>query len=68
MGSESHLRRGSPQKVSWKPLGALLEALGVEKSELKSLLGRSWRALGPCYSAQTSRLNLSKWWDRKAQL
>ena len=38
MGSESHLRRGSPQKASWKPLGALLEALGAEKTKLESLL------------------------------
>ena len=30
MGSESHLRRGSPQKASWRPLGALLEALGAD--------------------------------------
>ena len=50
MGSESHLRRGSPQKASWKPLGALLEALGAEKTTLESLLGRSWGALDPCYS------------------
>ena len=32
MGSESHIRRGSPQKASWRPLGALLEASGAEKS------------------------------------
>ena len=32
MGSESHLRRGSRQKTSWRPLGALLEASGAEKS------------------------------------
>ena len=30
IGSESHLRRGSPQKASWRALGALLKALGVE--------------------------------------
>ena len=38
MGSESYLRHGSPQKASWKPLGALLEALGAEKTKLESLL------------------------------
>ena len=31
MESESHLRRGSPQKASWKPLVTLLEAHGAEK-------------------------------------
>ena len=40
MGSESHLRRGSPQKASWKPLGALLDALGAEKKRLGKALGR----------------------------
>ena len=39
IGSESHLRRGSPQKASWRPLGALLEALGAEKISLERLLG-----------------------------
>ena len=34
MGSESHRRRGSPQKASWRPLGALLEPLGAEKSNI----------------------------------
>ena len=38
IGSESHLRRGSPQKASWRPLGTLLEALGAEKTKLESLL------------------------------
>ena len=56
MGSESYLRRGSPRKASWKPLGALLDALGAEKSNLGIALGRSWAALGPCYSAQAPRI------------
>ena len=38
MGSESHLRRGSLQKASWKPLGTLLEALAAEITKLESLL------------------------------
>ena len=38
IGSESHLRRGSLQKTSWRPLGTLLEALGAEKTKLESLL------------------------------
>ena len=38
MGSESHRRRGSPQKASWRLLGALLELLGAEKTKLESLL------------------------------
>ena len=38
IGSESHLRRGSLQKASWRPLGTLLEALGAEKTKLESLL------------------------------
>ena len=33
MGSESHLRRGSPQKASWNPLGTLLGTLGAEKTK-----------------------------------
>ena len=53
MGPESHLRRGSPQEASWRPLGARLDALGAEKSNLGIALGRSWAALGPCYSAKT---------------
>ena len=44
MGSESHLRRGSPQKASWRPLGALLEASGAEKSKFGGLLEPSWSA------------------------
>ena len=32
MGSESHLRRGSRQKASWKPLGAVLGGSRTEKS------------------------------------
>ena len=40
MGSESHLRRGGPQKASGEPLGALLEALGAEKKKLGTALGR----------------------------
>ena len=39
IGSESHLRRGSPQKASWGPLGALLEASGADKK-------LAWRPLG----------------------
>ena len=46
MGSDSHLRRASPQKPSWKPLGTLLEALGAEKKISWQPLGRSWRPLG----------------------
>ena len=38
MGPESHLRRGSLQKASWRALGTLLEALGAEKTKLESLL------------------------------
>ena len=38
MVSESHLRRGSPQKASWRPLGTLLEAFGAQKSNWKRLL------------------------------
>ena len=45
MWSESHLRRGSPQKASWRPLGTLLEPLGAEKSHIGIALGRSWRPL-----------------------
>ena len=60
MGSESHLRRGSPQKASWKPLGALLEALGAEKTKLESLLAALGRLLVPVIAPQTPRLNLSK--------
>ena len=41
MGSESHLRRGSLQIASWKRLGALLDALGAEKSNIGFALGRS---------------------------
>ena len=37
-GSGTHLRRISPQKASWRPLGALLEPLGAEKTNLESLL------------------------------
>ena len=39
IGPESHLRRGTLRKASWRPLGALLEALGAEKSNVESLLG-----------------------------
>ena len=56
MGPESYPRRGSPQKLSWRPLGALLDALGAEKSKLGTALGRSWAALGACYSAKTPRV------------
>ena len=42
MGSESHLRRGSFQKASWRPLGAILEASGAEKVCLEA----SWSRLG----------------------
>ena len=45
IGSESHLRRGSSQKASWKPLGTLLEASGAEKKILGAALGRSKRNL-----------------------
>ena len=38
---ESHLRRGTLRKASWRPLGALLEALGAEKSNCGIALGRS---------------------------
>ena len=44
MGSESHLRRGRPQKTSWKPLRSLLEASW-------NALGRSWNALGALLDA-----------------
>ena len=52
MGSESHLRRGSPQKASWKPLVALLEALGAEKTKLESLLA-ALGGLSRQFSAKT---------------
>ena len=49
IGSESHLRRGSPQKVSWRPLGALLEPLGASwsrKNKVGIALGALLRLLG----------------------
>ena len=46
MGSESHLRRGRRQEASWEPLGALLEALGAEKSNWGAALGRPRGASG----------------------
>ena len=50
MGSESHLRRGSPQKASWKPLGALLEGFGGRKNKVGIALGRSWGPLKTGFS------------------
>ena len=55
------------------PLEDLLERswklLEPTKAKLESLLAALGRLLVPLsYSAQTPRLNLSKWWDRKAQL
>jgi len=47
MRSESHLRRGSLQKASWKRLGALLDALRAEKTNLESLLGALGALLEP---------------------
>ena len=47
-----------------KPLGGLLERswrLLEPKKNMESLLGRSWGALGPCYTQKTLRLNLIKW-------
>ena len=58
-GSESHLRRGSPQKASWRPLGALLEALGAEKTKLESLLaalGSLSRQMSPQKSKMGPRI------------
>ena len=40
MGSESHLRRGTLRKASWRPLEALLERLlEPQKVIVESLLG-----------------------------
>ena len=55
-----------------KPLGSLLERswtlLEPKKVNLESLLGALGALLVPLIAPQTPRLNLSKWWDRKAQL
>ena len=64
IGSESHLRRGSPQKASWRPLGTLLEPLGALLDALRALLEPKTLRLEP----KTHRLNLIKWCDRKAQM
>ena len=45
MGSESHLRRGGPQKASGEPLGTLLEASGAEKKKLGTALDQLGRLL-----------------------
>ena len=46
MGPESHLRRGRPQKASWRRLGTLLEALGAQKNKVGIALGALLRPLG----------------------
>ena len=60
MESESHLRRGSPQKASWRPLGALLEALGAEKNKVGIALGRSWKPSKTDFSKKGSKMGPQK--------
>ena len=54
------------------PLEDLLERswtlLEPKKVNLESLLAALGKLLVPLIAPQTPRLNLSKWWDRKAQL
>ena len=54
MGSESHLRRGRPPEASWKPLGALLEALGADKNKVGIALGPLLAAVGANYNPKTT--------------
>ena len=60
MGSESHLRRGGPQKASGEPLGALLEASGAEKKKLGTALGRLGPKKGANIGGPNRTLNRSK--------
>ena len=60
MGSESHIRRGSLQKTSWRSLGALKKAWSAKgrlSAKIFWLMGRSWTPLGALLGPKKVVLN-----------